>query len=85
MYWYPQALLTALQAAAGAFFLKNDTPFSKKVCFGQEPWFFCNIYSFYLFLKTPNRRGTHSYAEKLPNFVLSSDIDLIGDRNDVRS
>ena len=29
MNWYPQALLTAEQAAAGTFFLKNDTPLSE--------------------------------------------------------
>ena len=43
MNWYPQALLTAEQAAAGAFFLKNDTPLFKKVCFGQKLTIFDNI------------------------------------------
>ena len=43
-------------------------------------FFFC----FYLFLKTPNRRGTQFHAEKWSNFVLSSHLDPIGDRNDVR-
>ena len=43
MYWEPQALLTALQAAAGAFFLKNDAPFFKKVRFGQKLTIFDNI------------------------------------------
>ena len=45
MYWYPQAPLTALQAAAGAFFfLKNDMPFLKKVWFGQNLTIFDNIF-----------------------------------------
>ena len=83
MNWYPQALLTALQAAAGAFFFEKRRAFFQKGLFLTKTLIFSNIYSFYLFLKTPNRRGTHSYAEKLPNFVLSSHIDPIGDRNDV--
>ena len=40
---------------------------------------------FCIFLEQPNRRGTRFHAEKWSNFVLSSDIDLIGDRIDVRS
>ena len=83
MYWYPQALLTAEQAAAGAFFFEKRHALFQKGLFLTKALIFSNIYVFYLFLKTPNRRGTHSNAEKLPKFVLSSHIDPIGDRNDV--
>ena len=43
-----------------------------------------NIGCFYLFLKTPNRRETQRHSKWRLNFVLSSHLDPIGDRNDVR-
>ena len=57
-------------------------------CFLDMPfWKRCvlvNILCFYLFWKTSNRRGTQSWAKKWPNFVLSSDLDPIGEQNDVQ-
>ena len=67
----PQALFFSSEKRHASF--RND-------CLGN----IVNMLCFYLFLKTPNRRGTHSYAEKLPNFVLSSHIDPIGDQNYVQ-
>ena len=37
----------------------------------------------FLFLKTPNRRGTKNHFRNWSIFVLSFHIDPIGDRNDV--
>ena len=65
------------------FFFEKRHAFLQKGPFLTKALIVCNIYSFYLFSKTPNRRGTHSYAEKWSNFVLSFHIDPIGNRNDV--
>ena len=43
MYWYPQALLTALQAAAGAFFFEKRRAFLRNDCFCQKLTIFVNI------------------------------------------
>ena len=74
----PQALLTALQAAAGAFFFEKQHVFLKNVCY------FFNMLCFYLFGKTSNRRGTQSCAGKWSIVVLSSHLDPIGEQNDVQ-
>ena len=42
-----------------------------------------NVFLFYVFLKTPNRRGAQFHVEELSNFDPSSHIDPIGERSDV--
>ena len=43
MNWYPQAPLTASQAAAGAFFFEKRRVFLRNDCFCQKLTIFVNI------------------------------------------
>ena len=51
MNWYPQALLTAEQAAAGAFFFEKQHAFFKKGLLLTKALIFSNISSYFFFLK----------------------------------
>ena len=56
MDWYPQAPLTAFQACRRLFVLLKDNMFVRNLFFV----IFVDVQGFYVFLKTPNRRETHS-------------------------
>ena len=71
----PKPHLRRFRLAEGTFFLENGHAFLNKYCLGQQ---IVNM------LKTPNRRATHSCAEKMTNFVLNSHLDPIGNQNDVQ-
>ena len=79
----PKPCLRLNRLAAVWFFY--DTFFPKKVQDRQK-----QLKSLVLFddeahfLKTPNRRGALFHAEKLSNFLLTSDLDPIRDQNGVR-
>ena len=82
MDWGPQAPLTAFHACRRLFLWKTNSLFHhRKVYFCPKPLF--EVVFDGCFYKTPNRRGTQFHVEKLPNFVLSSNLDPIGDQNDV--
>ena len=44
VFWVPQALFTAEQAAAGSFFLKNDLPFVAQRLVFVNIWYFLLIF-----------------------------------------
>ena len=65
--------------AAGVLFLEN-MPCLRITISVQSYSIFVNNSLFYLFGKTPNRRGTQFHVDKWSNFVLSSHLDPIGDQ-----
>ena len=75
--------------AAGAFVVvvvvveKRHAFFQTCPCL-TETCVLTGVSCFYIFLKTPNRRGTQWNSKWRLNFVLSCHIDPIGDRNDVQ-
>ena len=65
------------------FLLETNLSFFRKVFVCPKP-LFSVIFDDHVYVRTPNRRGTQSHAEKLPNFALNSHLDPIGDQNDVQ-